>query len=66
MEYQYVSFDDLVNDNNLPFTRGMLRKLFMDRNKNGLDSAVRKIGKRLYVRKDLFIAWIEKHPDRTD
>jgi hypothetical protein len=32
----------------------------MYRHKNGLEVAVRKIGKRLFLRIDLFDAWIEK------
>lgn len=30
------------------------------RHRNGLEAAVRKIGKRLYIRKDIFDSWIKK------
>jgi hypothetical protein len=66
MEYEYIGFDDLLSDPKLPFTKGMLRNFFLKRYENGLAIAVRKIGKRIYVRKDLFIEWIEKHQDKKE
>jgi hypothetical protein len=42
-----------------PFTKGQIRHFLLNRHKNGLGKAVRKIGKRLYFRRDLFEAWIE-------
>ena len=39
------------------------RHLLLFRHKNGLGTAVRKIGKRLLVRSDLFDQWIEKHKE---
>ena len=57
---EYVSLKQIADNSKYPFTMGQLRHYMMHRHKNGLDSAVRKIGKRLFLRMDLFDAWIEK------
>lgn len=57
---QYLSVKQIVGCQQYPFTAGQLRHYLMHRDKNGLDTAVRKIGKRLFLRVDLFNAWIEK------
>lgn len=59
-DYQYISIQQIAKSDQYPFTLGQMRHYLMMRHRNGLDVAVRKIGKRLYLRKDLFIAWIEK------
>ena len=43
-----------------PFSKGQIDYFFTNRHKNGLESAVRKIGKRVYIRLDIFNSWIEK------
>lgn len=43
-----------------PFTMGQIRHFLLMRHRNGLVNAVRKLGKRLYLRKDLFDLWIEQ------
>ena len=60
MAYKYLLTDDIVESGNYPLTRGQLRGLLLMRNENGLDIAVRKIGKRLWIREDLFEKWIEE------
>lgn len=57
---KYLSAKQIVASDHYPFSMGQLRHYLMHRHKNGLDSAVRKIGKRLFLRQDLFNAWIEK------
>jgi hypothetical protein len=57
---EYVSLKQIADNSKYPFTMGQLRHYMMHRHKNGLDSAVRKIGKRLFLRIDLFNAWIEQ------
>lgn len=42
-----------------PFTLGQIRHYLTMRHRNGLEKAVYKIGKRIYLRKDLFEGWIE-------
>ena len=44
-----------------PFSLGQIRHLLQLRHRNSLQKAVRKIGKRIYLRKDLFESWIEAH-----
>jgi hypothetical protein len=57
----YLSPSDIVETNEYPFTLGQIRHYLQMRHRNGLDKAVRKIGKRLYLRKDLFEQWIESN-----
>jgi len=59
-EIKYLSAQQIVDSDSYPFTMGQMRHYLMFRHKNGLASAVRKIGKRLFLRVDLFNAWIEK------
>ncbi len=59
-DFQYLAIKQITDSNCYPFTSGQLRHYLMNRHKNGLDSAVRKIGKRIYLRKDLWEAWIER------
>lgn len=58
--YEYKTIRQLIEDSNYPFTLGQLRHYLIQRHRNGLEEAVRKIGKRIFIRVDLFDAWIEK------
>jgi len=60
---KYVSIDDIVNDSKYPFTKGQLRHHVAKRKSNGLASSIRKIGRRIYIREDLFIDWLENHAE---
>lgn len=62
-EIQYASIEQLVESPKYPFSEPQLRHYLLNRHKNGLDHAIRKIGKRLYVRMDLFDQWIEKQKE---
>lgn len=55
----YLSAQQIVDNPRYPFTMGQLRHFLLKRHKNGLDMAVRRIGKRLYLRQDLLDQWIE-------
>lgn len=57
--YEYASPQQLVKSGHYPFTMGQMRHFLLHCHKNKLDSAVRKIGKRLLLRVDLFEQWIE-------
>lgn len=57
---EYRSLQQIVEDVRYPFTMGQLRHFLLKRHKNGLNKAVRSIGKRLYLRQDLFEQWIEE------
>lgn len=56
---KYVSTKQIVDDPKYPFTMPMIRHYLLNRHKNGLEKAVRKIGKRLFIRIDLLDSWIE-------
>jgi hypothetical protein len=57
----YLETKQIGEGNHYPFTLGQMRHFLLMRHKNGLQKAVRKIGKRLYIRKDLFEQWIESY-----
>lgn len=59
-EYQYVSIKQIADSDRYPFTLGQMRHYLILRHRNGLQKAVRKIGKRLYLRVDLWEEWIEE------
>lgn len=56
----YLSSQQIIDNPRYPFTMGQLRHFLLNRHKNGLEKAVRHIGKRLYFRQDLFDQWIEE------
>lgn len=58
-EIKYLNPKQIAESNSYPFSIGQMRHYLLMRHRNGLDKAVRKIGKRLYLRKDLFDRWIE-------
>lgn len=60
MENIYWSPQQIVKSGKYPFTMGQVRYLLLYRHRNGLEGAVRKVGKRLLLRVDLFDQWIEK------
>lgn len=59
-EIKYLSAQQMVDSDSHPLTMGQMRHYLMFRHKNGLASEVSKIDKRLFLRIDLFNAWIEK------
>lgn len=63
-DYKYLSSQQIVEDARYPFTMGQLRHYLLKRHKNGLEKAVRRVGKRLYLRQDLFDQWIESQTNR--
>lgn len=57
--FEYWSPHQIVNSGKYPFSMGQIRHLLLYRHRNGLQKAVRKVGKRLMFRVDLFEQWIE-------
>lgn len=55
----YLEPKQIAESDKYPFSIGQVRHYLLIRHRNGLEKAVRKIGKRLYLRKDLFDQWIE-------
>ncbi|NGX29181.1 MAG: hypothetical protein K940chlam4_00008 [Candidatus Anoxychlamydiales bacterium] len=63
--YIYCTVKQIAEDPSFCFTVPMLRYYILHAHKNGLKSAIRKIGnKKLIIRRDLFINWIEKQERR--
>ncbi len=62
--YLYWSPKQIVTSGKYPLSMGQVRHLLLFRHRNGLQKAVRKIGKRLMLRVDLFDQWIEKQASR--
>jgi hypothetical protein len=58
-DVKYLSVQQIVSNSRYPFTAGQVRHYLLMRHRNGLERAVRKIGKRLFIREDLFNQWIE-------
>lgn len=56
---EYLSVQQIADDSRYLFSLGQLRHYLMLRHRNGLEKAIRKIGKRVYLRRDLFERWIE-------
>lgn len=63
-DYQYLSIKQIAESSQYPFSLGQMRHYLSMRHINGLETAIRKIGKRLYLRKDLFDAWIESQASK--
>lgn len=61
-ELEYINYKGVLEL--YPFTTGQLRFLLNNRHKNGLNSTVRKIGKRLYFHKALLKAWFESQAEK--
>lgn len=63
MNFEYKTIQQIVGEKKYPFTLGQMRAFLLDRETNGLEPAIRKIGKRLYIRTDLFDKWIDNHKE---
>jgi hypothetical protein len=61
--FEYWSPQQIVASGKYPFTMGQIRHLLLYRHRNGLQEAVRKIGKRLVFRLDLLEKWIDEQKE---
>ena len=66
MNLEYLSIQQIADSKQYPFTIGQIRHYLIMRHRNGLEKAVRKIGKRLFIRKDLFELWIESQVSKGE
>lgn len=57
--FQYMTLKQIAEDRSFCFTIPMLRYYVLYAHKNGLDKAIRKIGRKILIRRDLFIDWLE-------
>jgi hypothetical protein len=60
-EKMYLTAKQIAECSKYPFTIGQIRHLLLFRHKNGLEHAVRKVGRTILIRQDLFEAWLESH-----
>lgn len=60
----YRTVRQLAEDPAFCFTVPMLRYYILNAHKNGLKPALRRIGRKVLIRRDLFIDWIEKQSRR--
>jgi hypothetical protein len=63
-DFKYLTIKQVAESDRYPFTIGQLRHYLIYRHKNGLENAIRQIGKKIYLRQDLFEAWIESMATR--
>jgi hypothetical protein len=56
----------IFDSNKYPFTEGQLKFYMLHRKENGLDIAIRKMGKCLFIRMDLFEMWIESYRENKN
>lgn len=65
-EFEYMSLEQILMCKRYPFSKGQMQFFLLNRHKNGLDAAIRKIGKRIYFRTDLFDSWIETQSEKKN
>lgn len=61
--HEYLSLHQVVKSGRYPFSMGQIRHIMLHRHKNGLQTAVRKVGKRLLLRRDLWESWLENQSE---
>lgn len=55
----YCTVKQIAADGSFCFSEGMLRYYLLHANKNGLKKAIRKIGRKVLIRRDYFVEWLE-------
>lgn len=60
----YCTVQQIVDDPSFCFSESMIRYYILHSHKNGLRKALRKIGRKIVIRRDLFVAWIEEQATR--
>jgi hypothetical protein len=54
------------SEKNPAFPHGSLRWLLFNRQQNGLDRAVVRIGRRIYIDEDKFFQWLDAQNEREE
>lgn len=60
----YCTVNQIASDPAFCFSVPMLRYYILHAHKNGLTKALRHIGRKILIRRDLFIEWLEKQTRR--
>ena len=56
---EYCTLKQIADDPTFCFTVPMLRYYVLHAHKNGLARAIRRLGRKVLIRRDLFIQWLE-------
>lgn len=64
--YEYISPKQITTCGRYPFSLAQVRHFLLFRHRNGLSSAVRKIGKRILLRTDLWESWLENQISKKE
>ena len=57
--YTYLTSRQLAECGRYPFTAAALNMLVFRSKTNGLEKAIRRVGRKILISEDLFIAWLE-------
>ena len=60
LDESYCTVKQIASDPSFCFTVPMLRYYILHAHKNGLAPALRRIGRKVLIRRDLFIEWLEE------
>ncbi|CCB87140.1 hypothetical protein [Parachlamydia acanthamoebae] len=60
----YCTIKQIANDPTFCFTVPMLRYYVLHAHRNGLSKAIRRVGRKVLIRRDQFIEWLEKQTRR--
>jgi len=61
---RYCTVRQIADDPSFCFNLSMLRYYILHAHKNGLAKAIRRVGRKILIRRDLFIEWLEKQTNR--
>ena len=61
----FATVRQIADDPAWPFSEGSLRYLLFNAQYNGLDKAIKRIGKKVLIHKPRFLAWLESQPDNS-
>lgn len=59
-DHSYCTVKQIADDPRFCFTVPMLRYYLLHAHSNGLAPALRRVGRKILIRRDLFIDWLEK------
>ena len=61
-----MSIKQIGKDDKYPFSKGQLTSLLAKRKENGLYKAVCQVGRRIYLKENLFDFWLDSHLPKAD
>ncbi|MDB2613615.1 hypothetical protein N9Y92_00465 [Chlamydiales bacterium] len=63
-EHVYCTVKQLGEDKAFCFSEPAIRYYLLHAHKNNLKKAIRKVGRKVLIRRDLFIEWIEMQSEK--